>query len=232
MMNSKLLRYCLEPLYKYKFKDYWNELVIDISKNYHGTNVSDIENIHIFKFNIDKWLSNKEKYVKKAYNIYGFLRGLLEYVSYLQDANYETTYLISLDGTANVYQHISCLTLDKQLAKSVNMLYSIEPNDLYTDVLEKLKKEAHINFNVSRKAIKKNIMCHAYGLTSHGRFKYLKEQLQHLDNDQIVLLSNTIMSIIKINYPGVLLVRKVLEELVQFKGKQGLTVKIKNEFIT
>jgi len=174
------------------------------------------------------WLLNKKEYIKKADNKYGFIRGILEYERFKKDSNYETSYLISMDGTANVYQHVSCLTRDRNLAKSVNILKSDKPNDLYNDLLKDL---SYLGMNLTRNTIKKSVMCYAYGLTAHGRLTYLKEELPNIPIDKVLILSEALIRKLKNKFPGVILVRSLLEELVLQRVKQSLPVKISNSFL-
>lgn len=230
MMSNKCLRYCLEPVYSYSFKENYNNIIIDISHNYFGTNDIDINHISMFHSHIDKWLSNKYKYIKQADNPFGFLRGILEYELFKSIPNYKTSYLISLDGTANVYQHVSCLTKDRNLARAVNVIKTEQPNDLYSQLLSDIDT-TELNLVLTRKTIKKSVMCYAYGLTDHGRLNYLKASLPDAPIDEVIKLSKLLHLQLAKTYPGVLKVRRLLENLVTEKCKQGLPITISNNYL-
>ena len=231
-MSNKLIRFCLESNYKYSFSKYANIIKIDISKHFFGSSFTDSFLLQSFNKNIDIWLKNKLFFIKKADNCFGFLRGLLEYECYLYDNNYKTSYLISLDGTANVYQHICCATLDKSLALSVNVLPTNKPNDLYSSILILIKrKKEFCNLRISRKAIKKVVMCYAYGLTDHGIFNSLKKDLPYLDSLTLTKLGSAVVYLLQETYPSVFWFRNRLEHLVSKKGELNESLFIKNSFL-
>jgi DNA-directed RNA polymerase len=158
----------------------------------------------------------------KADELYAFISGILEYKSYLRDNNYKTCLIIALDATTNVYQLTALLANDGLLAKEVNLVHKNEPKDLYSKVSEGLEKE--FKQTIPRALIKKSVMCYAYGLTQHGILNYIKEEYEKLntkdfynliDKSSLLKLSKKLRIFLSKHYPGIILVRELLEHAVK-----------------
>lgn len=127
---------------------------------------------------------NPESYVglwSKADDPFQFLAWCLEWSQFHDEGfGFISRHPVLLDGSNNGFQHLAALTLDQDLAASVNLLASEEPQDLYnnirTNLIVNLADSDSIYaqdwFNqrelITRKLIKKPIMCIPYSGTIYG----------------------------------------------------------------
>ena len=134
---------------------------------------------------------NPESYVSlwsKAEEPFQFLSWCLD-MNGLDEQGYGfiSHHPVMLDGTNNGYQHFAAMVLDKDLASSVNLSESEEPQDLYENIRTNLLFNLSVDqellaqdwFNhrefITRKLIKKPIMMIPYSGTSFGIATSLKE---------------------------------------------------------
>lgn len=238
---DKWIRRLLTFSEPYLLKPYKDIIKISISKSYYGGNETD-EN-YLKKFNLnEKELLDIEYNREQADDEPGYICYTLEYINYLKDPNnYKTNVLLQLDATNNVYQILSLLTNDKELAKKVNVCNNEEniPMDFYGIMSKEITQ--YVGVEIPRKLIKKSIMCYAYGLTSYGRMEYLREENQKLvhpfSNEELKTISDKIEDILMNNYKSIVLIREILESLVYKKfDKKGTLeeriVLIDNLFLT
>lgn len=106
---------------------------------------------------------------------YQFLAFCFEWAkcNYGQDANYESSIPIGLDGSCNGLQHYSAMLKDEVGAAAVNLVDSAEPADIYSDVAkvvtELLRKSTDpraktwLQVGVTRKCTKHPVMTLPYG---------------------------------------------------------------------
>lgn len=99
---------------------------------------------------------------------------------------YKTRIPIHQDGSCNGLQHYAALTKDPKGAKTVNLLPSVEKQDVYTEVLNLMKQKLTdtkehqiIDKIVTRKLIKRPIMTQVYGVTRYGSLNQISEELKH-----------------------------------------------------
>ena len=127
---------------------------------------------------------NSEGFVglwSKADDPFQFLAWCLEWSQFHDEGfGFISKHPVLLDGSNNGFQHLAALTLDQDLAVSVNLLASEEPQDLYnnirTNLIVNLADSDSIYaqdwFNqrelITRKLIKKPIMCIPYSGTIYG----------------------------------------------------------------
>jgi DNA-directed RNA polymerase len=102
---------------------------------------------------------------------------------------------IQQDGTCNVMQHYAALGGDELGARSVNLLPSSRPSDVYSDVLEvvraRIEKDAEngvaiallLKGKVDRKVIKQTVMTSVYGVTFIGA----RQQISNAIKDHKIL---------------------------------------------
>ena len=145
------------------------------------------EGIHIAR-NV---AGNPESYVSlwsKAEEPWQFLSWCLD-MNGLDEQGYGfvSHHPVMLDGTNNGYQHFAAMVLDQDLANSVNLCKSEEPQDLYENIRTNLLFNLSVDqellaqdwFNhrefITRKLIKKPIMMIPYSGTSFGIATTLKE---------------------------------------------------------
>ena len=133
-----------------------------------------------------------------------FLAFCFEYAEYLENPEKFRTHLpIQLDGTCNGCQHYAALLRDKVAAKSVNLLDSDTPNDIYADVANKLLdklKEIKDNVNsteidkknatnwmklgIDRKCVKPSVMTLPYGSKRYSCGNFIQDYLkEHYSKD-------------------------------------------------
>jgi DNA-directed RNA polymerase len=97
---------------------------------------------------------------------------------------------IHQDGTCNGLQHYAALGLDAAGARSVNLLPSIKPQDVYSDVASLVQARiAHdaqlgvpmaqlLNGRVDRKIVKQTVMTSVYGVTFIGARQQINNALK------------------------------------------------------
>ena len=129
-----------------------------------------------------------------------FLAWCIEFCSFNDNPNEFITYIpIQLDGTCNGLQHYSALLRDEIAGKSVNLINSTVPNDIYSTVAEKLKEKlnelssdsninnkpcnvnnsnAWINLGINRKLTKRPVMVLPYGGSRQSCREYIQEYLE------------------------------------------------------
>tara|TARA_R100000808_G_C2151547_1_gene160649 strand:+ start:2290 stop:4692 length:2403 start_codon:yes stop_codon:yes gene_type:complete len=134
---------------------------------------------------------NPDSYIplwSKAEEPFQFLAWCIDFSAYLEQGfGFISKHPVLLDGTNNGYQHFAALSLDKDLASSVNLCESEELQDLYenirTNLIVNLSKDedfyaqdwfAHREF-ITRKLIKKPIMMIPYSGTTYGISLQLKD---------------------------------------------------------
>ena len=134
---------------------------------------------------------NPENYVglwSKAEEPHQFLAWCLEWNQYLEEGfGFISKHPVLLDGTNNGYQHFAAMTLDQDLAASVNLVSSYEPQDLYENIRTNLlfilsgseescgKDWFEYREFITRKFIKKPIMMIPYSGTLYGIASVIKE---------------------------------------------------------
>ena len=139
----------------------------------------------------DDVAGNPESYVglwSKADDPFQFLAWCLEWSQFHDEGfGFISRHPVLLDGSNNGFQHLAALTLDQDLAASVNLLASEEPQDLYNNIRTNLivnladsdSTYAREWFNhrelITRKLIKKPIMCIPYSGTIYGISNIIKD---------------------------------------------------------
>lgn len=106
-----------------------------------------------------------------------------KYVSYVP---------VHVDGSCNGMQHYAALGLDSLGAKQVSLDKTEKPGDVYTAILELVKKEIEndkdpkneeiikaLKGNIERKTIKQTVMTSVYGVTYIGARKQIQKQLAY-----------------------------------------------------
>lgn len=136
----------------------------------------------------------------KADKPFQFLAGCFELSGYLNDPdNYISTLPVSTDGACNALQHYSALLKDEKAGKSVNLIDSDKPNDIYQVVADDLIEKLHLQedkqlsqqwleLGINRKLTKRPVMTLTYGATKYSCRDYIKDFL--LDNFDINFLHN------------------------------------------
>jgi DNA-directed RNA polymerase, mitochondrial len=98
-----------------------------------------------------------------------------------QGSNYVCDLPVSVDATCSGLQILSMLMRDRNTAEKVNVTPSERPQDIYSIIAEKVKKEVDeftsqgvpeavrwSQFGITRKIVKRNIMTYVYGLKPYG----------------------------------------------------------------
>jgi len=110
---------------------------------------------------------------------------------------------VSVDATCSGLQILSILMRDTNTAEKVNVVPSVVPQDIYSIVAEKVRKEVEqhassgisaasrwLNFGITRKIVKRNIMTYVYGLKPYGArqqiFDEYKQQIEKNPNKKVL----------------------------------------------
>ncbi len=124
-----------------------------------------------------------------------FLASCMELSGYLNSPdNFISTLPVYVDGACNGLQHYSALLSDEKAGKSVNLIDSDKPNDIYQVVADNLIEKLHkaedknlsqkwLTLGINRKLTKRPVMTLAYGATKFSCRDYIKDYL--LDNYDI-----------------------------------------------
>ena len=112
-----------------------------------------------------------------------FLRACLEYVKVDKDPEYVSHLPITVDGSCNGLQHFSAMLKDEKGGKSVNLLPSDEPQDVYEIVTQAVIKRVEADpesiiqaGDINRALIKRPVMTTPYGATLYGMRDQLHEE--------------------------------------------------------
>ena len=135
-----------------------------------------------FKSTSDFWQS--------ADKPFGFLAACYAFADYMRNPDDFRCHLpISLDGTNSGVQHYSSLMLSEEDAARVNLMPTNEMADVYQDVADEVTqrlleetKETHLaklwlDYGISRKVVKRNVMTYGYSSNVYGFKDQLKEDL-------------------------------------------------------
>lgn len=119
-----------------------------------------------------------------------FLAWCFEYAEFLKNPRvFETHIPIQLDGSCNGLQHFSALLKDEVAGKTVNLVDSSEPSDIYQKVADKLKNSLEkiksteiiaskwLELGFDRKLTKRPVMTLPYGVSEYGCRKFISDYL-------------------------------------------------------
>src|SRR5262249_29564886 len=106
---------------------------------------------------------------------------------------FESRLPISFDGSCSGLQHLSAMTRDEKTAKMVNLTPSAVPQDIYETVAERVQRRIEndleypdedapvaqmwLNYGITRKVVKRNVMTYSYGSNDWGMAEQLREDL-------------------------------------------------------
>jgi DNA-directed RNA polymerase, mitochondrial len=150
------------------------------------------DNIEKIKATADAWL--KELWWTKADKPFQFLAACFELSSALaQGPTFVSRLPISFDGSCSGLQHLSAMTRDEETAKLVNLTPSAAPQDIYETVAEivhrRVEKDLEypdqdapvaqmwLDYGITRKVVKRNVMTYSYGSNDWGMAEQLREDL-------------------------------------------------------
>ena len=127
---------------------------------------------------LDFWLKADERW--------GFLAAARAWVAIKNGAK-ESHLAVFIDGRCNGLQHLSAMSRDPHAAKAVNVISDGPPQDIYTEVAEKLTEmvdadndpetEIFAKFwkdKIERSLVKKPVMTTPYGVTPEGIKRQMK----------------------------------------------------------
>lgn len=124
-----------------------------------------------------------------------FLAAAIEYAGYLKEGEGFISHIpVAMDGTCNGLQHLSAMLRDSKGGEAVNLVPAMRPHDIYTEVLEELKKlletEASSAENPTdrfmaaswmehmiRAVAKRPVMTTPYGVSSYGVRDQILDQI-------------------------------------------------------
>lgn len=123
-----------------------------------------------------------------------FLAWAFEYARWNRDTNFRSHLPVGLDGSCNGLQNFSAMLRDQDGGQATNLLPSVRPRDIYTDVAEltsqKLKAmddpmaamwAAH---GIGRKVVKRSVMTLPYGSTMHSCGDFILNDYLKAENIQ------------------------------------------------
>jgi hypothetical protein len=163
-----------------------------------------------------------------------FVAACRELVAAWNDPNFVSCLPVFFDGTANVYQHLGTLVLDRDTAEKVNLIGN-KRNDLYTDVTKALelilqdatgehadswrKKYAALSLSQRRALVKQPTMTFGYGVEERGmNLQVWKEYDELFPGEEVPkgyfgFISRQIEKAIRKELPGAYDCREYLRDL-------------------
>lgn len=124
-----------------------------------------------------------------------FLAAAMDYAGYLKTGVSHLSHLpVAMDGTCNGLQHLSAMLKDSVGGAAVNLVPSMQPADIYTEVLEELKRilvqvqttaddptDRHMAEewlpHMTRNLVKRPVMTTPYGVRAFGIRDQILEQI-------------------------------------------------------
>lgn len=109
--------------------------------------------------------------------------------------SYKCRIPIHQDGSCNGLQHYSALAKDIKGGKAVNLLPTEEKQDIYTEVLNIVRKKLDLNTKdgyllsklISRKLVKRPVMTQVYGVTRYGATNQILDTMKDIDFNSLGL---------------------------------------------
>ena len=141
----------------------------------------------------------QENFWEQAEDPWSFLAACIEWSGYIKQGESYVSHLpVSSDGSCNGLQHFSAMLRDEVGGKAVNLTNAAQPQDIYTEVLEVVKKSLHNDANglaevsekekflatewlskgVTRGACKRSVMTLPYGSTRYSATEFVDEYIQ------------------------------------------------------
>ena len=138
----------------------------------------------------------------KADKPFQFLAACLELSSVLaQGPAFVSRLPISFDGSCSGLQHLSAMTRDEKTAKLVNLIPSAVPQDIYEKIAARVRRrvgndleypdedasvaQMWLNYGITRKVVKRNVMTYSYGSNDWGMANQLREDLMRPLADEV-----------------------------------------------
>lgn len=118
-----------------------------------------------------------------------FLAFCLEWDGYcMEGLEFESRMPVAADGSCNGLQHLSACLMDEEGGRHVNLIPATKPSDIYQAVADKAmdklleiadnpKAAELLDLGLSRKVVKRVVMCLPYGITLHSARSYIREGL-------------------------------------------------------
>ena len=145
----------------------------------------------------------------KADKPFQFLAACLELSSALaQGPAFVSRLPISFDGSCSRLQHLSAMTRDDGTAKLVNLMPSDVPQDIYETVAEIVQRRVEkdlehpdqdalvaqmwLDYGITRKVVKRNVMTYSYGSSAWG----MAEQLRSTSRNTLTQPSRRWLSVL------------------------------------
>ena len=129
-----------------------------------------------------------------------FLASCFEYKGlHEQGLSYRSSLPVAMDGTCNGLQHLSAMLRDPVGGEAVNLVPSMKPSDIYTKVLNVLKREVEQDISLDstdatqkliaeawlphldRKITKRPVMTTPYGVSAYGIREQIRDQIIERD---------------------------------------------------
>jgi len=131
----------------------------------------------------------QNKWWTEADDPWQFLRWTHEWAGFQSDGlDYESSLPISVDQTCSGLQHYAALLKDPVSGASTNLVYSKEPNDIYTDVADavvsKIKKvkgdpmaAMWLSYQIDRGTLKRIVMTTPYGSRKYSHRTFIVDDI-------------------------------------------------------
>lgn len=129
-----------------------------------------------------------------------FLAACFEYKGlHEQGISYRSSLPVAMDGTCNGLQHLSAMLRDPVGGEAVNLVPSMKPSDIYTEVLNVLKREVEQDIasdsmdatqkliaeawlpHLDRNITKRPVMTTPYGVSAYGIREQIRDQIIERD---------------------------------------------------
>lgn len=172
---------------------------------------------------LDFWMQADERW--------GFLAAANAWIDIKNGAS-ESHLPVFIDGRCNGLQHLSAMSRDSRAARAVNVICDGPPEDIYTEVAEKLEqlvKEDNGKWSkfwegkIDRGLVKKPVMSTPYGVTPEGIKRQMRAaSIQHKPETQaLVYLRDKVIGAIEESMKGPTDVKDWLQKVARKLAKAG-----------
>lgn len=172
---------------------------------------------------LDFWLNSDERW--------GFLAAAYAWIAIKQGSR-ESHLPVFIDGRCNGLQHLSAMSRDSQAAKAVNVISDGPPQDIYTEVAEKLKEIVAADTGIfakfwkgkiDRSVVKKPVMTTPYGVTPEGIKRQMRvaARAHNPSNDALMYLRDRVIKALEEAMTGPTAVKDWLQQVAKEMTRKG-----------
>lgn len=182
---------------------------------------------------------------RRADKPWQFVQACREWAKYVEDPKAPIRLMVAMDGTCSGIQHFSAMLRDAEGGRSVNLLVTDKPQDVYSDIAEVLTEavkhatgtfaEFWQSVNIDRKATKRPVMTLPYGLTMYSCGKYVLAWIEEAGidiedwslNEVGLWLNRHLWACIRKHLKGAAVVMDFLQECSDICQKEGVPIEWK-----